>query len=152
MNKTNISFKIIKFIVIIGCCIGVVFRISIPDQYINYYMAGVNVLSFFIAINLLLMECYVGLKKEYKDKRKELEINVIRAERVKNGIRKFFLGIFGSNVIMVVFLIGIYGYLCKRMAVLNDILGIFSLGLAVSSDLIEEIVVGVLMWRLENKE
>lgn len=136
---------------IIGCCIGVVFRISIPDQYINYYMAGVNVLSFFIAINLLLMECYVGLKKEYKDKRKELEINVIRAERVKNGIRKFFLGIFGSNVIMVVFLIGIYGYLCKRMAVLNDILGIFSLGLAVSSDLIEEIVVGVLMWRLENK-
>lgn len=128
------------------------FRISIPNQYVNYYMAGVNILSFFIAINLLLMECYVGLKKEYKDIRKELEINVIRDERVKNGIRKFFLGIFGSNVIMVVFLIGIYGYLYKRMAVLNDILGIFSLGLAVSSDLIEEIVVGVLMWRLENKE
>lgn len=147
MSKTNITFRIIKFVVIIGCCIGVIFRIVIPDQYVNYYMAGVNTLSFFVAINLLFMECYTGLKKEYKDIHESL--NIIKKEQVKNGIRIFFLGIFVSDVLLIILLLTLYYTLCVKMAVLNDILGIISLGLAVSTDLLQQIIVGVLMWRFE---
>ena len=119
----------------------------IPDQYVNYYMAGVNTLSFFVAINLLFMECYTGLKKEYKDIHESL--NIIKKEKVKNGIRIFFLGIFVSDVLLIILLLTLYYTLCAKMAVLNDILGIISLGLAVSTDLLQQIIVGVLMWRFE---
>lgn len=147
MNNKNITFRIIKFIVIVGCAIGVVFRIVIPFKYVNYYMAGVNVLSFFVAINLFLVECYIELKKEYNEIKEKL--NVIRKKGVEDGIMIFYVFIYIMDIIFIFVLIFFYTKFKIKMAVLNDILGIISLGMAISTDLMSKIVVGILMWWFE---
>ena len=54
MDNKYAYLRIIKFIVIILCIIGIVGRVNIPDEYINEYMAVVNIISFLIAVNLLM--------------------------------------------------------------------------------------------------
>ena len=149
--KDDITFKIIKFIVIVSCICGIGFRIAIPEEYINYYMAGINVLSFLVTINLFLMECYTKLKREYHIVKENL--NVIRKKRAEEGIMKYYLSIYLINSILIAILIYFYFFSLKgKIDVLNDVLGIVSLGMAISSDLIVEITVGILMWKFEREK
>lgn len=142
MDNKYAYLRIIKFIVIILCIIGIVGRVNIPDEYINEYMAVVNIISFLIAVNLLMYDCYYKMRKKYS----EIKSNIIKKTRMFNWVMFIYILIFIFNIIFISIICFLYLNTSFNTSVLNDILGILSLGFAISTDFLSEFIINIVVY------
>ena len=146
MDNEKTFLRIAKFIVIIACILGIILRLQIIDKYANIYMAVVNISSFFVALNLWLYDFYSKLRRKYKEAR----INIIRKSRFQKTVMFVYILIFIVNVILAFIVFHLYVSPSSELAVLNDILGILSLGFAISTDFLSDFVVNIILYLLEK--
>lgn len=142
MDNKYTYLRIIKFIVIILCIIGIVGRVNIPDEYINEYMAVVNIISFLIAVNLLMYDCYYKMRKKYS----EIKSNIIKKTRMFNWVMFIYILIFIFNIIFISIICFLYLNTSFNTSILNDILGILSLGFAISTDFLSEFIISIVVY------
>ncbi len=142
MDNEKTFLRIVKFSVIIICIFGIIGRIKIPSGAATLYMIIVNVTSFFISINLLMYDCYSKLRKNYRVSND----NIIRKIRTWNLVMVTYLAIFIINIVLAFILFHLYLNTSCRHEVLNDILGILSLGFAISTDFLSEFVTNILWY------
>lgn len=142
MDNKYTYLRIIKFIVIILCIIGIVGRVNIPDEYINEYMAVVNIISFLIAVNLLMYDCYYKMRKKYS----EIKSNIIKKTRMFNWVMFIYILIFIFNIIFISIICFLYLNTSFNTSILNDILGILSLGFAISTDFLSEFIINIVVY------
>lgn len=142
MDNKYTYLRIVKFIVIILCILGIVGRLNIPNEYIDKYMAVVNIISFLIAVNLLMYDCYYKIRKKYS----EIKNNIIKKTRMLNWVMLIYILIFIFDIIFVVAIYYFYIKLSCNTSVLNDILGILSLGFAISTDFLSEFVINIVIY------
>lgn len=139
-TSTDKYLKIVKFILIIACLFGTVFRTKIEAEYVNVYMAGVNVASFLIATNLWMYDCYFKLCIRSK----EIQDNIFKKNRIENIAMIFYVSMFIVNLVLLYILYFIYFVKSYDMTILNDCLGIISLGFALTTDYLSDFVVGII--------
>ena len=138
MNN-NYSINILKTFVLFGSCVAVFGRKIVPTMYVNYYMAVINVISFIVSYNIFLIDIYNELKKVYLEK-KDYSIKQ-NAQRV---VMIVYISIFIINIGAWLFLLNTYYSQRYDLALINDILGITSLGLAITYDFISKFIVKIL--------
>ena len=139
MNHEKTHIYILKCIVVFVGIASLIVRCNLIPDYINGYMAVVNTISIIISINILLMDLYAKARKRYQDgKDKD---NILMISRIKNKVMLIYIMIFLLNGLMLM-LLGLFFYFQKgNMSLYNDILGIISLILAISYDVVNDIVV-----------
>lgn len=142
MDNKYTYLRIIKFIVIILCAMGIVGRLNVSDEYIDKYMAVVNIISFLIAVNLLMYDCYYKIRKKYS----EIKDNIIKKTRMFNWVMLIYILIFIFNIIFISAICYFYLKFSSNTSVLNDILGILSLGFAISTDFLSEFVINIVVY------
>lgn len=142
MDSEKTFLRIVKFSVIIICIFGIIGRVNIPSESATLYMIIVNVMSFFISINLLMFDCYSKLRKKYRASND----NIIRKTRTWNLVMITYLAIFIINIVLAFILFHLYLNTLCRHDVLNDILGILSLGFAISTDFLSEFMTNILWY------
>lgn len=130
------SDNILKMFILFGGIIALVGRKVINPQYVNYYMAVINVVSFIVSYNILFIDIYLNLKRRYID-HKDQYINV----NSTNVIMLVYILIFVLNIVIWSYLFWKYFWSSCDYALINDALGILSLCLALTSDFISEFVV-----------
>lgn len=146
MNNEKNSLRIVKFIVVIICILSIFGRLKIPSKSATLYMIFVNTTSFFIAINLLMYDCYLKLRKKHKTSND----NVIRKIRTWNLVMIAYLLIFVLNIIFVIILYHLYLNTSYKDEILNDILSILSLGFAISTDFLGDFMTHI-MWYIVTR-
>lgn len=142
MDSEKTFLRIVKFSVVIICILGIFGRIKIPNELATMYMIIVNITSFFISINLLMYDCYSKLRKKHRLSND----NIIRKLRTWNLVMVTYLAIFIINIVLAFILFHLYLNTSCRHEVLNDILGILSLGFAISTDFISEFMTNILWY------
>lgn len=143
MNHEKTAIKILKCIVIIVGIFALVIRCFLENQYINFYMAIVNSVSFAVSTNILLIDLYDKFRKAYKDE--VYKVNLIKSEKIKIVAMKAYLLIFICEIIMAILIVKIYFFSNLNMALCNDLLGIASLILAISYDMFNDVGVAIVM-------
>lgn len=146
MDSEKTFLRIAKFIVIIACVLGIILRLQILDEYANIYMAVVNISSFFVALNLWLYDFYSKLRRKYR----EAKINVIRKTRFLKTVMLVYILIFIINIVLAFIIFLFYVSPSSELAVSNDILGILSLGFAISTDFLSDFMVNIILYFLEK--
>lgn len=130
------SVNILKMFILFGSVAALFGRRVIDAQYINYYMAVINVISFIVSYNIFLIDVYLNLKRRYIEYKDEY-INVNSA----NVVMIVYILIFVINILIWCYLYNKYIFSGCDYALMNDILGILSLCLALTSDFIREFIV-----------
>lgn len=141
MNNEKNFLLIVKFFVVIVCIVGILGRLNIPNKSATLYMIIVNITSFFIAINLLMYDCYSKLRKKHRTSND----NIIRKTRAWNLVMITYLLIFVLNIVFAFILFHLYLKTSLKDEILNDILSILSLGFAISTDFLSDFLTHI-MW------
>lgn len=133
MNN-NVTLNILKIVVIICSVFAILGRFTIAENLINNYMAVVNIISFIVSYNILLISTYSKIKRTYC----MIANNDIKF-RYQKAVMVFYLLIFVINICIWIFLWNEYLYSGNDYSLMNDILSIGSLCLAITSDLLADI-------------
>ncbi len=139
MNHEKTLINILKCIVV---CVGIASlftRCVLEAKYINTYMAFVNIISFIISVNILLLTLYSKLRKKYSVEKEKN--NILKITKMKNKVMIVYIMIFVLNVIMLILLAIVYFFIKSDKALCNDLLGISSLILAIAYDVMDDILV-----------
>ena len=138
--STNTYLTILKFILVMACLCGTIIRTQIKNELVNGYMAIVNIISFLVAVNLWMYDCYFKLRIHSK----EIKDNILRKNRIQNIVMLLYVLIFIINFLLIWGIYNSYLVQSNDWAVLNDCLGIVSLGFALTTDFLSNFVVGVI--------
>lgn len=143
MNHEKTLIYILKCIVIFVGIASLIVRCILDENYINGYMAVVNTISVIISVNILLMDLYAKSRGKYRiEKEKD---NILKIASIKNKVMIIYIMIFLMNGLMLM-LLGIFLYLQQQdISLYNDILGISSLILAISYDIVDDIMVAFII-------
>lgn len=143
MNHEKTLIYILKCIVIFVGIASLIVRCILDENYINGYMAVVNTISVIISVNILLMDLYAKARGKYRiEKEKD---NILKIASIKNKVMIIYIMIFLMNGLMLM-LLGIFLYLQQQdISLYNDILGISSLILAISYDIVDDIMVAFII-------
>lgn len=143
MNHEKTLINILKCIVIFVGIASLIVRCILDENYINGYMAVVNTISVIISVNILLMDLYAKARGKYRiEKEKD---NILKIASIKNKVMIIYIMIFLMNGLMLM-LLGIFLYLQQQdISLYNDILGISSLILAISYDIVDDIMVAFII-------
>lgn len=138
MNYEKTSINIVKCIVVFAGIAAVIGRCSLKPEYVNGYMVVVNTVSVIISINILLMDLYAKAKRKYHIEKEKG--NVLKISKIKNKIMIIYIMIFLMNVLILT-LFGVFLFFEREdIALYNDVLGIISLVLAISYDIVNDII------------
>ncbi len=131
------EINVLKIFILCGSIVAIIGRKKIELEYVNYYMAFINIASFVVSYNILLHDTYVKLKQSY-------HINKSVKVDSENVVMIVYIAIFVINIVIWGFLFKIYFNKMYDYALINDILGITSLCLALTSDFISSFVERIL--------
>ena len=143
MNYEKTINKVLQWSIILIGIFVVFIRCCVQDEYVNICMTIVNFSSFGVSINILLMDLYSRFKKIY---RKNIKKNNIVKIKKMQGIAIFsYLSIFAFNLVYLIWII--YFCIFKKGDVMlcNDVLGIISLIVSISGDVLNSIVVACVL-------
>lgn len=143
MNHEKTSIYILKCIVIFVGMASIVVRCVLKAEYINGYMAVVNTISVIISINILLMDLYAKAREKYRIE-KERD-NILKISSIKNKVMVIYIMIFLLNGLILMLLGLFFFFQQKDLSLYNDVLGILSLILAISYDIVDDIMVAFII-------
>lgn len=144
MNYEKTTIKILQWIVVIAGIIVIGIRCCVKESYINICMAVVNVISFGVSLNILLMDLYIRFKQKYN--KYKMKRAFLKMKKIRNVAMFSYLCIFLLNFLLV--MVVLYYYFLRKMniALYNDVFGIISLILAISYDVINRFFVAIIMF------
>lgn len=135
------NINVLKIFILCGSIVAVFGRSNIKLDYVNYYMAVINVASFIVSYNILLIDIYAKLKQSYHmHKDNSIKIN---SEKI---VMMVYIASFVINIVIWGLLLKIYFLDRFDYALVNDILGISSLSLALTSDFVSSFVEKILTY------